>query len=135
MLALTEPSDGLEGGDDNIDYSSAVQAVVSFAGPMDMNFESRLSPDDTGAYMGATRQARPDAYKRASPITYARPAKAPILTIQGDQDLIFEEVVLFDKKMKEVGGVHTLIIKKGAGHMDFDTGDKLVWDILERYLK
>lgn len=135
MLALTEPADGLEGEDDNAAYSSSVQAVVSFAGPTDLTLRWNQVVNEIGAYMGATPQAQPDAYKKASPITYARPGKAPILTIQGDQDLIIEEAVLFDKRMKEVGGAHTLIIKKGAGHMDFDVGDKVVWDFLDGLLK
>lgn len=132
MLALTIPADGLEGEDNNSQYSSAVQAVVNFAGPADLTDQPGA---DGEAYVGATLTARPDLYRKASPVTYVRSGGAPILTIQGDQDQNINQMIPFDKKMKEAGAVHTLIIKKGAGHQYSDTEDPLVWDFLDTYLK
>jgi acetyl esterase/lipase len=135
MLALTVPSDGLEGDDGHSEYSSSVQAVVSLAGPPDMFIEYHQDPDGAAAYMGGTPSERPDLYRKASPVTYVRKGGAPILTIQGDQDLIIEGVMPFDAKMKAADGTHTLVIKKGAGHMDFDIGEQIVWDFLNGELK
>jgi acetyl esterase/lipase len=133
MLALTRPTDGLEGEDSNSGFSSAVQAVVNFAGPADLVLEYKLDAAEEDAYMGGSLKALPDLYRRASPISYVRPDGPPILTIQGDQDLLAEQSILFDKKMKEAGARHTLVIKKGAGHTDFVSED-IVWEFLANEL-
>jgi acetyl esterase/lipase len=131
MLALTTPADGLE-GQDNLQYPSTVQAVVNFAGPSD--FLGQLSAD-AEAFVGGTLATQPDKCRRASATTYVHKGGAPILTIQGDQDLNIEDMIPFDRMMKDAGAMHTLVIKKGAGHMDFDTEDSIVWDFLDQYLK
>jgi acetyl esterase/lipase len=132
MLALTRPTDELEGEDSNSSYPTAVQAAVSFGGETDLSD----SPDDSSvAYIGASPKAAPDLYRRASPITYVRSDAPPILSVVGDQDNCLESSIRFDKKMQEAGAAHTLLIKKGIGHEQYDTEDKIVWDFLDKYLK
>jgi acetyl esterase/lipase len=133
LLGLTVPSDGLEGQDDNLQYSSAVQAVVNLSGATDLvswNREPYVS-----AYLGGTLQAKPEQYRKASPIYYAKPGAAPILTIHGDKDTSVspDQALLLDVKMKEVGATHTLIIESGRRHTD--ELDQPVWDFLEKTLK
>jgi acetyl esterase/lipase len=133
LLGLTVPSDGLEGQDGNLQYSSAVQAVVNLSGATDLaswNREPYVS-----AYLGGTLQSKPEQYRKASPINYAKPGAAPILTIHGDKDtsVSLDQALLLDAKMKEVGATHTLIIESGRRHTD--ELDQPVWDFLEKTLK
>lgn len=133
LLALTVPADGLEGQDDYSQYSSAVQGVVNLSGAIDLvtwNREPFVS-----AYLGGSLQARPDQYKRASPITYAKPGMAPILTIHGEKDMIVspDQARMLDSRMKEVGAAHTLILKTDLGHND--EIDQNVWGFMEKVLK
>jgi acetyl esterase/lipase len=133
LLGLTVPSDGLEGQDDNLQYSSAVQAVVNLSGATDLvswNREPYVS-----AYLGGSLQAKPEQYKKASPINYVKPGTAPILTIHGDKDISVspDQALLLDARMKEVGAPHTLIIESGRRHTDELT--QAVWDFLEKVLK
>lgn len=137
MLGLTQPADGLEGKDDYLQYSSAVQAVVNFAGPTELASDYPSTPEVDSAYVGGTPMSAPEKYRAASPVTYARPHAPPILTIHGDKDTAspIQQALLLDKRMKEVGGEHTLIVKKGAGHMDFSLADPAVWEFLARVLR
>ena len=132
LLGLTVPADGLEGEDDNMQYSSSVQAVVNLAGATDLvswNREPYVS-----AYLGGSLQAKPEQYKKASPINYVRPGMAPILTIHGDRDtsVSLDQARLLDARMKEAGAPHSLIVASGRGHTD--KLDQTVWDFLEKAL-
>ena len=83
LLALSVPEDGLEGQDGNMQYSSAVQAVVNLSGATDLvswNKEPYVS-----AYIGGPLQANLEQYRKASPINYVRRGAAPVLTIHGDK--------------------------------------------------
>jgi acetyl esterase/lipase len=137
MLGLTRPTDGLEGKDEYLQYSSAVQAVVNFAGPTELVSDYLSTPEVDSAYVGGTPEAVPDNYRMSSPITYVRPNAPPILTMHGDKDVAssIRQALLLDDKMREVGGLHTLIIKKGAGHMDFSLAEPAVWEFLARVLR
>ena len=132
LLGLTVPSDGLEGQDDNLQYSSAVQAVVNLSGATDLvswNREPYVS-----AYLGGSLQAEPELYKKASPVTYVKAGAAPTLTIHGDKDTSVspDQALLLDAKMKEAGAPHTLIIESGRRHTD--ELDQAVWGFLEKVL-
>jgi acetyl esterase/lipase len=88
MLGTTRKEDGLEGTGGWADQSSRVQAVVSFFGPTDL-----AAPDLPQAtlpilkkFLGGTKEEKPDAYKRASPITYVRKDCPPMLLFQGTMD-------------------------------------------------
>jgi acetyl esterase/lipase len=133
LLGLTVPADGLEGQDDNLQYSSSVQAVVNLSGATDLvswNKEPYVS-----AYLGGSLQEKPEQYKRASPINYVKPGMAPILTIHGDKDTSVspDQALLLDARMKEAGAPHTLVIESGRGHTD--EIDQTVWDFLDKALK
>jgi acetyl esterase/lipase len=136
MLGLTRTVDGLEGKDDYPQYSSAVQAVVNFAGPTELASDYGATPDVDGAYLGGTPKEVPATYRMASPITYVRRDAPPILTIHGDKDSssFIAQALLLDSRMKQIGGVHTLIVKKGAGHMDFSLAEPAMWEFLAHVL-
>jgi acetyl esterase/lipase len=133
LLALTVPADGLEGNDNYLQYSSSVQAVVNLSGVTDLaswNKEPFVS-----AYLGGSLQAKPEQYKRASPINYVKPGMTPILTIHGEKDMVVfpDQARMLDARLKEVGASHTLIIKSDLGHND--EIDQNVWNFLEKVLK
>ena len=133
MLAFTRTTDGLEGVDDYLQYSSAVQAVVNFSAATDLvswNMEPYVS-----AYIGGSLESKPDLFKKASPVVYVHPGTPPVLTIHGDSDTAVppEQAFLLDRKMREVGAPHTLVIKADYRHtFDFDAK---VWDFLDNALK
>ena len=137
MLGLTRPQDGLEGEDDGLRFSSAVQAVVNFAGPTELASDYTSTPAVDAAYVGGTPKAVPEKYRAASPVTYVRHDAPPILTIHGDKDVAsaIRQALLLDERMRAVGGRHTLIVKPGAGHMDFTLADPAVWEFLGRVLQ
>jgi acetyl esterase/lipase len=88
LLGTMDKDDGLEGEGGNPEQPSKVNAVVSWFGPTDLT--SSDWPEKTGKilvnFLGGSRQEKPEAYKRASPITYVNPGDAPMLLIQGTKD-------------------------------------------------
>lgn len=132
LLALTVPADGLEGQDDYSQFSSSVQAVVNLSGVTDLASWNR--EPFVSAYLGGSLQAKPEQYKRASPINYVKPGMAPVLTIHGGKDTVVppDQALSFDARMKEAGASHTLIFKNDLAHND-EIG-KDVWDFLNKYL-
>jgi acetyl esterase/lipase len=133
MLAFTRTTDGLEGVDDYLQYSSAVQAVVNFSAATDLvswNMEPYVS-----AYIGGSLESKAELFKKASPVEYIWSGTPPVLTIHGDSDtaVLPEQAFLLDRRMREVGAPHTLIIKPGYSHaFDFN---ETVWDFLDKALK
>jgi acetyl esterase/lipase len=88
MLGATHKEDGLEGTGGWPDQSSKVQAVVSFFGPTDLAATDlpQVTLPILNKFIGGTKDEKPDAYKRASPITYVRKDTAPMLLFQGTMD-------------------------------------------------
>ena len=88
MLGVTNEKDGLEGNGGWPDQPSQVQAVVAYFGPTD------LAATDLPAaslplvkdFLGGTAQEKPDAYAKASPVTFASAGDAPLLIFQGTKD-------------------------------------------------
>jgi acetyl esterase/lipase len=139
MLGLTRPSDGLEGSCGYADYSSRVQAVVSSAGPTELTSCYYGCPEDSDAiatFIGGSPQQMAVEYDRASPVSYVHRDSPPILTVHGDldKDVPVEQAFLLDRRMKELGASHTLIIRKNEGHNDF-TAEPEVFEFFDKYLK
>jgi acetyl esterase/lipase len=88
LLGTMDKEDGCEGEGGNPEQSSKVNAVVAFFGPTDLT--SSDWPEKTGkilvAFLGGSKQEKPELYKKASPITYVNPGDAPMLLIQGTKD-------------------------------------------------
>ena len=139
MLGLTEASDGLEGDEANMNYSSRVQAVVSAGGPTELAScykDSDSLKGIVGAFMGVSPEQASDKYKTASPVTYVTRDDPPILLIHGDRDfeVPFSQAVLLEARLQEAGVIHTLIVRKGGGHRDY-LWDPEVLDFFDKYLK
>lgn len=136
MLGLTEPSDGLEGESENMQFSSRVQAVVNESGGTELVGAYKTSFTYLFDLLGGTPEQFPELYKKASPLTYVRKDSPPILTIRGENDLDvpLKQAELLDEKMKLAGAFHILIIKKGLGHKSFPLDD-MFWDFLNKFLR
>jgi acetyl esterase/lipase len=83
MLALTDPDDGLEPPDDDA-TSTRVRCAVDLYGAVDL-----LNYHDMKMFL-ATRLEAPDAYRQASPISYASPGDAPVLIVHGTGDTVVD---------------------------------------------
>jgi len=128
LLATTEPSDGFE-GDQNLGYSSEIQAAVVMYGPMDLTEWRRVKKEDPGFlkrkllgylddFLGRNLKSGADPYAHASPITYADSQAAPMLLIHGTSDDLVD--VIQPKKMvetlHEAGVAGRLVLVEGKNH-------------------
>lgn len=144
MLALTDPSDGLEGDCGDLNYSSRVQAAVNLAGGMDLAAGHGARDPSCVGYvrrlLGGGPDERPEEYRLASPISHGSEDDPPILTLLGEQDSCVPPQYgeLFDLRMRETGVPHTLIILDephsyfGGAWPDLY---KTVFEFFDRHLK
>jgi acetyl esterase/lipase len=120
LAGLTDKESGLEGLDAPVDSDTRIQAVVNYFGPTDfVHYDSipvvlKLFRE----LLGGTPDQVPDAYRLVSPVTHASSDDPPVLTLHGDKDEIVpvSQAELLDKKIKEVGGRHELVVLTGQGH-------------------
>jgi acetyl esterase/lipase len=109
---------------ENLAFSSKVQAVADFFGPIDLlhlrtvsmeagSVESRL--------IGCTIKDHPSQARRASPITYVSKDCPPFLIVHGDADPIvpYTQSVEFAAALRRAGVPVTFYTVKGAGHGGF----------------
>lgn len=121
LLGTATPKDGLEGNGGNPERSSRVQAVVSYFGGTD--FTTRTWTNDTEEkilipFLGASFDAKPELYRRGSPITYVTKDAPPFLFFHGSEDKLVsprQSHVLADK-LKEAGVSAKVVIVEGEGH-------------------
>jgi acetyl esterase/lipase len=135
MLALTARDDGLEPPDDDT-TSTRVRCAVNLYGAVDL-----LNYHDMKMFL-ATRLEAPDAYRRASPISYASPGDAPMLILHGTGDAV---VAVSQSRtlaaILEANGVeHEYVEIPDAPHtFDLDYGpfdvSRVVFRFLDRHLK
>lgn len=134
----------LEGGPDNITYSSRVQAVCDYFGPIDflrmndepgaMDHDAADSPESV--LIGGPIQKNPDKVARANPITYASADDPPFLILHGDQDrtVLPSQSQLLHDALRKLGVNVRLGVVKGQGH-GFTTGvDRTAFQFFEQTL-
>jgi len=89
LLGLTSKSDGLEGDGPYQEQSSAVQAVISDSGPVDLDFQK---PGNNGLasviskFLAGPPETLTDRIRKASPANYASRTPPPLLLIYGTAD-------------------------------------------------
>ena len=130
MLGVAGDKKEWERGD-NLDQSSAVQAVVDWFGPTNLSSmgaqslpNSRIDHDAPNSpeskLIGGPVQDNKDAALAASPVTYVSAKDAPTLLVHGDRDNVVppkQSEELHTALMK--AGIETqLTIIPGAGHGD-----------------
>ena len=129
LLGVTDRNDGLEGSGGNGDESSRVQAVVSFFAPTDLSarvWNPDLTAKNLIPLLGGTVEEKPEAYRKASPLTYAGKNAAALLIFHGDQDKIvpLEQSRKLADAVTAAGGVARVFVLQGEGHGFHD--DKLL---------
>ena len=129
MLGVTGKDDGFEGSGGNPGQSSRVQAVVSFFGPAD--FTTRDWPKDLETevivpFLGGTYADTPEAYKKASPITYVNKAAPPFLLFHGTGDKLVpvDQSMSLARKLTLAGVPVQMITLEGEGHGFTDPGNQ-----------
>jgi acetyl esterase/lipase len=126
LLGLTTKEDGLEGNGDltakAARQSSRVQAVVDFFGPSDLttgDWDKLIEPLLVDLF-DATLQQKPEAYKKASPVTYVRrdSANPPFLIFHGTKDTIvrYNQSTKLTEALKAVDAKVELVTMEGEGH-------------------
>ena len=156
LVALMGTSAGatdLEGDGGNLDYSSRVQAVVDWFGPIDLlkmsadslsfpcnliDHNSVFSPESL--LIGCAIQSCPDKTERANPINYVSADDPAFLIMHGTDDCLVgptQSQRLFNA-LTAAGVEASLKFIEGAGHgeSEFDNLEnrKLVDDFFDRHL-
>jgi acetyl esterase/lipase len=135
----------LEGGPDNLEHSSRVQAVCDFFGPTDflrmddIPGEMRhLDPDSPeSALLGGPLLENREKAAQANPITYVSADDPPFLIMHGDQDRTVppNQSELLHEALKKAGVNVRYEVVKGAGHgFNVDVNQR-VFDFFEQTLK
>jgi acetyl esterase/lipase len=121
LLGCTHKEDGLEGNGGHADRSSRVQCVVSIFGPTDLSartWDEKIETALLVPFLGGKIEDKPEAYKKASPVTYVRKDAPPFLFFHGTADKVVsvEQSRLLCKRLKEAGAQARLVEFEGAGH-------------------
>jgi acetyl esterase/lipase len=120
MLGLTGPSDGLDGEAGEGAPDTKVHAVVNYFGPTD--FGAADFPDVSKPlikdFLGGTPDEKPEAAKKASPITYVSKGDAPVLSFQGTKDPLVPstQATKLADAMTSAGVAGRVELLVGAGH-------------------
>lgn len=128
LLGTTSDVEEFDVGE-NLDRSSAVQAVVDFFGPTDflqMNAQAqphgRLDHDAANspesALIGAPIQQNPDKAARANPISYVSATDPPFLIMHGEKDytVAIGQSELLHAALQQAGVSSTFHRVPDAGH-------------------
>jgi dipeptidyl aminopeptidase/acylaminoacyl peptidase len=114
-----DKADGLDDIGEHRDQSSKVQAVVSFFGPAD--FTQEFPPESRNLvrdFLGGTQPEKPEAHRKASPITYVDQSDAPLLMFQGTKDPLVphSQATAMVDAMTRFGAPGRVELLLGAGH-------------------
>lgn len=121
LLGVTRKEDGLEGTGGNEEQSSAIQAVVSLAGPMDFTqrtWTEEMEKDLLQPVVGASFAHRPDLYRRLSPVSYVTKNAPPCLLFHGSEDQLVNirhSRIMVDR-LRAAGADAQLVELEGEGH-------------------
>jgi len=134
----------LEGGPDNLNYSSRVQAVCDYFGPTDflrMNAEPGAMDHDAAdspesVLIGGPIQKNPEKAAKASPITYVSADDPPFLILHGDQDrtVLLNQSQLLHDALRKLGVRVRLGIVKGQGHGFTTSVDRTAFEFFQQTL-
>lgn len=121
LLGTTVKEDGLEGSGGNAEFSSGVQAVISFFGPSDLSeraWNPQLEKSLIEPLVGGSFADKPELYKKASPVTYIRKGAPPFLLFHGTADKVVpvSQSRILAEKLKAAGVSVKLVEIEGADH-------------------
>jgi acetyl esterase/lipase len=121
LLGVTDKGDGLEGEGGSGEHSSRVQAVVSFFGPTDFRrktWSKTVEEKNLVPLLGGTLAEKPEAYQKASPLSYASKSAPPFLFFHGTEDKTVptEQSQALADKLREAGVSAEVVLVEGEGH-------------------
>ncbi len=127
MLGVTSGVDELEGEiGPHGSASSKVACVVDYYGPTElltmnehgsaMDHDAANSPES--ALIGGPIQENKEKTQAASPVSYTTKDDAPFLIVHGDEDpaVPYQQSVVLEKALEEVGVPTILVTVSGGGH-------------------
>lgn len=132
---------------DNLEYSSAVQAVVDEFGPVDMSslFQDRIDvglPQDSAesAFIGCNINSKTCTNSaKASPIKYVSKEDPSFLILHGakDRTIPIKQSQDFYNKLQDNGVPVTFTTLPNAGHggPEFNNYEKQILEFFDKYLK
>jgi len=120
MLGTMDNGDGLEGDGGWSDQPSQVQAVVAYFGPTDFRtgeVPARTAPLLT-AFLGGTREEKPEAWTSASPAHYIDSDDPPMLLFQGTKDHLvpYTQAIQMAEAMTKAGVLGRVELLMNRGH-------------------
>ncbi len=112
MVTLLKTEDHLDAPGPYAEFSCRVNCGVDLYGPSDL-----LEYKDL-AMLGKTRDAAPELYRQASPVTYARKDSTPLMILHGtaDKTVPLSQSERLATALKEAGAPVALHIIKDAPH-------------------
>lgn len=144
LTAFTSGIEKYEGSLGNTEHSSALQSVVNFLGPveLDLLYQESMRHNTIHNLMGGGPDEFPKKYLEAAPLHYVGAESPPVYSVYGElnQSLTPKHGELLDRRMKDAGVSHNLVIKLGEGWgvMPREGRGKLedsVWSFLDSHLK
>jgi acetyl esterase/lipase len=122
LVATADRSAGLEGTGGWGNFSSKVQAAVSYFGPSDLTVSAKQFPSDTYQvvvkFIRGTEQEKPALYRKASPIFYVSKDDPPLLLVHGERDegVPFDQSVRMFESYCRAGLAVEFIAVENSGH-------------------
>jgi acetyl esterase/lipase len=121
LLGTADEKAGLEGNGGHAQFSSRVQAVVSFFGPTDFtrkHWGKEIEEFFFIPFLGVTFEQDAEPYKKCSPIVYVRRDNPPFLFFHGTEDSLvtIDHSEKLCKKLQDTGVPAKLVRMPGEGH-------------------
>lgn len=144
MLGLTGDSKAFDGYGPNQEHSAKVQAVVNYYGPTDFTRSYGKSVDAHEVlplWLGGDLEHERRYHMVASPLNYANPLAAPLLSIHGTEDKYVEHAqsVWLTDRLKSMGAAAELLTLPGAGHgfkgADAGTAEAALFSFFDQHLR
>lgn len=120
MLAYSSEVEALEGNGGHNEFSSAIQAVVNFYGPVDLTTKQGQESGSVRAFLGGKSfDKAPSLYRDASPISHLSKEAPPTLTIHGtlDDAVNIRQADILENRLKSLGVPYAYVRLEGWTHM------------------
>lgn len=144
MLGLTGDNKAFDGYGPNLDQSAKVQAVVNYYGPTDFTKSYGKSVDAhlvLPLWLGGDLEHEKKYHQISSPLNYANPLAAPLLSVHGTEDKYVEHAqsVWLTDRLQAMGARAELLTLPGAGHgfkgADAEKAEAALFAFFDKHLR
>ncbi|MGI5819749.1 MAG: alpha/beta hydrolase fold domain-containing protein [Armatimonadota bacterium] len=118
MMGFREPGPE-DAGADGAPPPNFFRCVVALNPPTDLTADDEMHRERALlAFMAATREEAPERYAEASPLTHLSADDPPVFIMHGtaDRTVPYNQALVLQERMEEVGVPVTLVTFEGAGH-------------------